>query len=110
MIAILQWVVVLLSKLEGLYLLSRPNEYLDFADWEKAPETETELTQNGIEFVARIIHKTPATLLAGISPELIEFFFVFTLKVLVGKEPLPKAAAADFWVCVRIRVTLVPLL
>ncbi|KAH8170791.1 hypothetical protein LIA77_09572 [Sarocladium implicatum] len=78
MIAILQWVVVLLSKLE-------------------APETETELTQNGIEFVARIIHKTPATLLAGISPELIEFFFVFTLKVLVGKEPLPKAAAADFW-------------
>lgn len=78
-----------------------PRRYIDFTDCKEAPENDTELTQNGIEFVARIIQKTPATLLAGISPEHIEFFFVFTLKVLIGKEPLPKAAAADFWVCVH---------
>jgi hypothetical protein len=38
-------------------------------------------------------------LLLSTPPESLEFFFIFTLKVLVGKEPLPKAAAADFWVC-----------
>lgn len=30
--------------------------------------------------------------------QLLEFFFLFSLKVLDGKEPLPKGAAAEFWV------------
>jgi len=30
--------------------------------------------------------------------QMLEFFFMFSLQVLNGKEPLPKAAAADFWV------------
>lgn len=28
----------------------------------------------------------------------LEFFFMFALKVLDGKEPLPKGSACDFWV------------
>lgn len=31
--------------------------------------------------------------------QLIEFFFLFSIKVLDGNEPLPKGAAAEFWVC-----------
>lgn len=42
-------------------------------------------------------------LLLSSPSETIEFFFLFTLKVLVGKEPLPKAAAADFWVSHRLQ-------
>lgn len=33
------------------------------------------------------------------SPESLEFIFNFALKLLRGREPLPKAAAAEFWVC-----------
>jgi hypothetical protein len=37
--------------------------------------------------------------LFGLQPTAsLEFFFLFTLKVLNGREPLPKNAAADFWV------------
>lgn len=28
----------------------------------------------------------------------LEFVFMFSIKMLNGSEPLPKAAAADFWV------------
>jgi len=31
--------------------------------------------------------------------DLLEFFLLFTINVLNGQEPLPKQAAADFWVC-----------
>lgn len=61
------------------------------------PETDSELAQNGIEFVHRSVTKNPEVLL-GLQPtEDLEFFFLFALKVLNGKEPLPKGAAADFW-------------
>lgn len=29
---------------------------------------------------------------------MLEFLFMFAIKLLNGNEPLPKAAAADFWV------------
>lgn len=29
---------------------------------------------------------------------MLEFLFLFAIKLLDGKEPLPKAAAAEFWV------------
>ncbi|KAK0384775.1 hypothetical protein NLU13_7253 [Sarocladium strictum] len=78
LVSLLQWVIGLLHSLE-------------------APENDTELTQNGIDFVGRILYKAPAFMLLLTPPASLEFFFIFTLKVLVGKEPLPKAAAAEFW-------------
>ncbi|KAF5581331.1 member of the karyopherin-beta family nuclear import [Fusarium pseudocircinatum] len=61
-------------------------------------EVDTELTQNGIDFVARLLNKRPITLLRLQPSDAAEFFFLFTLQVLDGKEPLPKASAAEFWV------------
>ncbi|KAL7808448.1 armadillo-type protein [Trichoderma gracile] len=61
------------------------------------PGAEPELVQNGIDLVSRLLTRSPATFI-GLEPsDAIEFFFLFTLQVLDGKEPLPKAAAAEFW-------------
>ncbi|KAF5642906.1 member of the karyopherin-beta family nuclear import [Fusarium tjaetaba] len=60
-------------------------------------EVDTELTQNGIDFVTRLLNKRPITLLRLQPSDAAEFFFLFTLQVLDGKEPLPKASAAEFW-------------
>ncbi|KAG9502348.1 hypothetical protein J7337_005175 [Fusarium musae] len=60
-------------------------------------EVDTELTQNGIDFVTRLLNKRPVTLLHLQPSDAAEFFFLFTLQVLDGKEPLPKASAAEFW-------------
>ncbi|KAG6016548.1 hypothetical protein E4U54_001115, partial [Claviceps lovelessii] len=61
------------------------------------PEHDPELSQNGIEFASRLLMKSPSTLLALQPPATAEFFFLFTIKVLDGNEPLPKGAAAEFW-------------
>lgn len=61
------------------------------------PEADTELTQRGIEFVDSVMQKNAAALLRAEPSSQLEFFFMFTLKVLDGNEPLPKAAAAEFW-------------
>ncbi|TDZ28985.1 Importin beta-like protein [Colletotrichum spinosum] len=61
------------------------------------PENDTELAQNGIEFTNRLVSREPTALLESKSLALAEFFFTYTLRVLNGHEPLPKAAAADFW-------------
>ncbi|KAF7561900.1 hypothetical protein G7046_g2239 [Stylonectria norvegica] len=76
--AVLLWVVGLLKQL--------PN-----------PESDPELTQNGIEFVTRLLSKHPGILLRLEPSDAAEFFFLFTLQVLDGKEPLPKVSAAEFW-------------
>lgn len=61
------------------------------------PESDVEISQNGIGLVDRIMGKYPEVVF-GLQPShMLEFFFIFTLKVLAGKEPLPKGAAADFW-------------
>ncbi|KAF5026395.1 hypothetical protein F66182_1523 [Fusarium sp. NRRL 66182] len=60
-------------------------------------EADPELTQNGIDFVTRLLNKRPVTLLRLEPSNAAEFFFLFTLQVLDGKEPLPKASAAEFW-------------
>jgi hypothetical protein len=62
------------------------------------PESDIELAQNGIEFASRLLSKWPSAILVLAPTETMEFFFDFTLKVLDGNEPLPKAAAAEFWV------------
>ncbi|OAA58396.1 importin [Niveomyces insectorum RCEF 264] len=61
------------------------------------PEADTELTQRGIEFVDRVMGKNASALLRLEPSSQLEFFFLFTFKVLNGHEPLPKAASADFW-------------
>lgn len=62
------------------------------------PDVDPELTQRGIEFIDRVLQKSPAVVLQLQPTSLLEFFFMFTLKVLDSREPLPKAASADFWV------------
>lgn len=62
------------------------------------PDADTELTQRGIEFIDRVMQKNAAALLRVEPSSQLEFFFMFTLKVLDGREPLPKGASADFWV------------
>ncbi|KAK1487006.1 hypothetical protein CTAM01_11939 [Colletotrichum tamarilloi] len=61
------------------------------------PDNDVELAQNGIEFTNRLISREPASLFRPDCLPLTEFFFIYALRILDGREPLPKAAAADFW-------------
>ncbi|KAK1979492.1 armadillo-type protein [Colletotrichum cereale] len=61
------------------------------------PDNDTELAQNGIEFTNRLTSREPVVLFHPDCLPLTEFFFMYALRVLDGREPLPKAAAADFW-------------
>ncbi|KAG5979833.1 hypothetical protein E4U55_004725 [Claviceps digitariae] len=61
------------------------------------PQHDPELSQNGIEFASRLLIKSPKTLLALQPPATAEFFFLFSIQVLDGNEPLPKGASAEFW-------------
>ncbi|CAK7212381.1 member of the karyopherin-beta [Sporothrix bragantina] len=61
------------------------------------PNADTELAQRGIEFIDSVLGKSLGALLCVEPSSQLEFFFMFTLKVLDGREPLPKAAACDFW-------------
>lgn len=61
------------------------------------PKADTELTQHSIDIIRRLMAKAPEVLFQLQPSSLIEFFFLFTLEVLNGSEPLPKAAAAEFW-------------
>lgn len=70
------------------------------------PDSDTEVSQNGIVLVEKIMARYPEVLFQLQPPQLLEFFFMFTLKVLNGKEPLPKIAAADFWVSPPIQLLL----
>ncbi|KAI1479635.1 ARM repeat-containing protein [Daldinia eschscholtzii] len=60
------------------------------------PEQDPELAQYGIEFAQRIMSKRPEILMSQ-PANMLEFLFMFAIKLLNGNEPLPKAAAADFW-------------
>ncbi len=61
---------------------------------------EPEVAQNAIEISSRILTKDPSIILHIQPAEVAEFFFLFALQALDGSEPLPKAAAAEFWVCI----------
>ncbi|KAG8420419.1 member of the karyopherin-beta [Metarhizium acridum] len=61
------------------------------------PEHDPELSQNSIDFACRLLSKSPTTLLNLQPTSAAEYFFLFTIQVLDGSEPLPKAAAAEFW-------------
>ncbi|KAI0526345.1 armadillo-type protein [Xylaria bambusicola] len=60
------------------------------------PEAEPELSQYGIEFAQRVLLRRPEVLMSQ-APNVLEFLFSFAMKLLNGNEPLPKAAAAEFW-------------
>ncbi|KAM3504080.1 hypothetical protein MY10362_003786 [Beauveria mimosiformis] len=60
---------------------------------------EPEVAQNAMEISSRILTKDPSVILHIQPAEMAEFFFLFALQALDGNEPLPKAAAAEFWVC-----------
>jgi hypothetical protein len=64
------------------------------------PGNDPELTQTGIEFLIRLLPKYSQVLLNHQPSSSLEFIFMFTLKALAGSDPLPKQAAAEFWVCV----------
>ncbi|EGO57809.1 hypothetical protein NEUTE1DRAFT_122164 [Neurospora tetrasperma FGSC 2508] len=61
------------------------------------PESDTEVAQNGICFVDKIMTRYPEVVFQIQPSQMLEFFFMFSLKVLNGKEPLPKTASAEFW-------------
>ncbi|KAK3313452.1 armadillo-type protein [Apodospora peruviana] len=84
---LLPWVISLLQGLSGMSLSLFSTE----------PEADTEVAQNGIQFVDRAMSKYPEVLFQIQPQQMLEFFFLFSLEVLNGKEPLPKGAAADFW-------------
>ncbi|KAI1826185.1 armadillo-type protein [Xylaria intraflava] len=60
------------------------------------PETDPELSQYGIEFAQRVLWRRPEVLMSQTS-NVLEFLFTFAMKLLDENEPLPKAAAAEFW-------------
>jgi len=98
--AVLVWVVGLLVELGGrsaplwVMILEHTNMQLTGED----VETDPELAQNGIDFVCRLLLRD-ATLVMELEPKtLLSSFFSFTIHVLDSREPLPKAAAAEFWV------------
>lgn len=83
-----------------------------------AAEDDPELAQYGVELVQKAIVQRPEVVMSQ-SPESLEYIFEFALKLLKGNEPLPKAAASEFWVrpykhitglnsppCVRHQLTL----
>jgi hypothetical protein len=61
------------------------------------PENDPELAQYGIEFVQKTMTKAPGVFLQLQPTSSLEYLFMFAIKMLNGNEPLPKAAAAEFW-------------
>ncbi|CZR59294.1 related to KAP122 Member of the karyopherin-beta family, nuclear import [Phialocephala subalpina] len=61
------------------------------------PSNDPEIAQAGIEFLQRLIGKFPKILLNHQPVASLEFLFMFALGALGGTDPLPKAAAAEFW-------------
>ncbi|KAL2753843.1 hypothetical protein ACRALDRAFT_1043928 [Sodiomyces alcalophilus JCM 7366] len=61
------------------------------------PDQDPELAQSGIDFATRLLLKHPAVFFRRQSTTSVEILVAFALKVLEGREPLPKAAAAEFW-------------
>ncbi|QSZ30779.1 hypothetical protein DSL72_000337 [Monilinia vaccinii-corymbosi] len=63
------------------------------------PSNDPEISQPSIEFLNRLI-STPKNLNILLNHEpksSLEHIFMFTLKALTGRDPLPKQSAAEFW-------------
>lgn len=68
-----------------------------FIDYQTEPANDPEIAQTGIDFVYRLLPHNINFFMEQ-SSALLENFFMFTLRALTGRDPLPKYAAADFWV------------
>jgi len=68
-----------------------------FIDYQTEPANDPEIAQTGIDFVYRLLPHNINFFMEQ-SSALLENFFMFTLRTLTGRDPLPKYAAADFWV------------
>lgn len=68
------------------------------------PDSDPEQAQNSIDFIQRIMTRYPEALLQIQPTSDLEFFFMFTLRVLDGTEPLPKSSACDFWVRPKLQI------
>lgn len=62
------------------------------------PSHDPEIAQNGIDFMMRLLPKYMKTFMDHQPSSSLEFLFMYTLKAITGNDPLPKTAAADFWV------------
>ncbi|OTB08480.1 hypothetical protein M426DRAFT_317105 [Hypoxylon sp. CI-4A] len=60
------------------------------------PEQDPDLAQYGLEFEHRVMTRRPEIFMSQ-SSDMLEFIFMFAIRLLSGNEPLPKAAAIDFW-------------
>ncbi|ELR10445.1 hypothetical protein VC83_00535 [Pseudogymnoascus destructans] len=60
------------------------------------PSNDPEIAQAGIDFLYRLL-PSHVRILIEQPPTAQEFLFMFALKALRGRDPLPKFAAADFW-------------
>ncbi len=93
--ALLTWLAALLHTLGGQFPnCCRRHEINVYTE----PGNDPEITQNGIEFLLRLLPKYSQVLLNHQPSSSLEFLFMFMLKALAGTEPLPKQAAAEFWV------------
>jgi hypothetical protein len=72
------------------------------------PANDPELAQYGIEFAQKAMTKAPSVFLQIQPTSSLEYLFMFAIKMLNGNEPLPKAAAAEFWVSFSHFVLLPP--
>ena len=96
MTGLMNWAIGLLHALPGrANLLSLQVSHILTTT---VPDADPELAQNGIDLVSRLFVKDPGVLLQPQQRECLISFFTFTLGVLDGQEPLPKATAAEFWV------------
>src|SRR6187402_2865555 len=97
---LLKWLSQLLQGLGG-----KSESYISCLSKLKTsePSNDPEIAQNGIDFLSRLIPTYIGTLLTT-EPSSLEFLFVFILKALTGSDPLPKIAAADFWVCTNLKI------
>ncbi|KFX90214.1 hypothetical protein V490_06567 [Pseudogymnoascus sp. VKM F-3557] len=60
------------------------------------PSNDPEISQAGIDFLYRLL-PSHVNILIEQPPAAQQFLFMFALKALRGRDPLPKFAAADFW-------------
>jgi len=95
---LLPWVISILQALPGTYLPHPPFLGVNADSLPAEPEADTEISLNGIFFIDKIMSKYADVLFHPHHAQLLEFFFLFSLKVIDGNEPLPKAAACEFWV------------
>lgn len=93
--ALLGWLTQLLQGLGGknfLYFLKTDVDHI------AESSNDPEIAQAGIEFMQRLVSRFPKVLMNHQPVASLEFLFMFALGALGGSDPLPKAAAAEFWV------------